>query len=93
MLWSWSEDVRAVCILSSDYFCYFFPQFELFQALLLSTYVDSRYLSKVTPPINFTFSDDSLFLYKILGGGHKPLTLLVLFVVFVVFCLFLFFLR
>ena len=49
-----------------------FLQFELsllFQALLLSTYVDSMYLVRVTPPINFTVSDDSLFLY--LGGGHK----------------------
>ena len=29
------------------------------------------YLVRVTPPMNFTFSDDSLFLKKILGGGHK----------------------
>ena len=26
---------------------------------------------RVTPPINLTFSDDSLFLLKILGEGHK----------------------
>ena len=50
-----------------------FLQFELslFHTLLLSTYVDSRYLERVPPPINFTFSDDSLFLSKSLGGGHK----------------------
>ena len=29
------------------------------------------YLVRVTPRMNFTFSDDSLFLKKILGGGHK----------------------
>ena len=29
------------------------------------------YLVRVTPPMNFTFSDDSIFLKKILGGGHK----------------------
>ena len=44
-------------------FCHFFRNLNLviFQALLLSTYVDSMYLVRVTPPINFTFSDDSLF--------------------------------
>ena len=51
------------------------PNFSLllviFQPLLLSTYVDSIYLVRVTPPMNFTFSDDSLFLKKIRGGGHK----------------------
>ena len=26
---------------------------------------------RVTPPMNSTFSDDSLFLKKNLGGGHK----------------------
>ena len=26
---------------------------------------------RVTAPINLTFSDDSAFLKKILGGGHK----------------------
>ena len=45
--------------------------FVIFQALLLSTYVDNIYLVRVTTPMNFTFSDDSLFLKKILGGGHK----------------------
>ena len=45
--------------------------FVIFQALLLSTYVDSIYLVRVTPPMNFTFSGDSLFLKKIVGGGHK----------------------
>ena len=42
-------------------FCRFFRNLNLvfFQALLLSTYVDSMYLVRVTPPINFTFSDDS----------------------------------
>ena len=29
------------------------------------------YLVRVTPPMNFSFSDDSLFLKKILGGGLK----------------------
>ena len=40
-------------------FCHFFRNlnFVFFQA-----YVDSMYLVRVTPPINFTFSDDSLFL-------------------------------
>ena len=44
-------------------FCHFLRNLNLvfFQALLLSTYVDSRYLVSVTP-INFTISDDSLFL-------------------------------
>ena len=54
-------------------FYHFFCKLNLviFQALLLSTYVDIMYLVRVTPPMNFTFSDDSLFLKKILGGGHK----------------------
>ena len=45
-------------------FCHFFRNLNLvfFQALLLSTYVDSMYLVRVTPPINFTFSNDSVFL-------------------------------
>ena len=45
-------------------FCHFFRNLNLgfFQALLLSTYVDSIYLVRVTPPMNFTFSDDSVFL-------------------------------
>ena len=29
------------------------------------------YLIWINPPINFTFSDDSLFPKKNLGGGHK----------------------
>ena len=29
------------------------------------------YLVWINPPMNFTFSDDSLFLKKNLGGGHK----------------------
>ena len=29
------------------------------------------YLVWINPPINFTFSDDSIFLKKHLGGGHK----------------------
>ena len=47
-------------------FCHFFCNLNLvfFQALLQSTYVDSMYLVRVTPPINFTFSDGSLFLLK-----------------------------
>ena len=54
-------------------FCHLSRNLNLvfFQALLLSTYVDSMYLARVTPPINFKFSDDSLFLKKNLGGGHK----------------------
>ena len=44
-------------------FCHFFRNLNLvfFQALLLhlSTYVDSMYIG---PPVNFTFSYDSLFL-------------------------------
>ena len=54
-------------------FCHFFRNLNLvfFQALLLSTYVDNGYLVRVTPPIDFTFSDDCLFPSKILGGGHK----------------------
>ena len=54
-------------------FYYFFCKLNLviFQALLLSTYVDSMNLVRVTPLMNFTFSDDSLFLKKNLGGGHK----------------------
>ena len=44
-------------------FCHFFRnELSLFQALLLATYVDSMYLVRVTPPINVTFSDDSIFL-------------------------------
>ena len=43
----------------------------IFQALLLSTYVDSMYLVRVTPLMNFTFSNVPYFLKKILGGGHK----------------------
>ena len=54
-------------------FYHFFCKLNLviFQALLLSTYVNSMYLVRVTPLMNFTFSDDSLFLKKNLGGGHK----------------------
>ena len=29
------------------------------------------YLVWINPPINFTFSDHSVFLKKNLGGGHK----------------------
>ena len=45
-------------------FCHIFRNLNLvfFQALLLPTYVDSMYLVRVTPPVNFTFSDDSVFL-------------------------------
>ena len=56
-------------IISYHFFCKL--NLVIFQALLLLTYVDSVYLVRVTPPMNFTFSDDSLFLKKILGGGHK----------------------
>ena len=41
----------------------------IFQALFLSTYVDSMYLVRVTPPMNSTFSDNSLFLKKIFLAG------------------------
>ena len=53
-------------------FVTFFSQFELslFQASILSTCVDSMYLVRVTPPINFTFSDDFRFLKKT-WRGHK----------------------
>ena len=58
------KHVLVVWIYSSDYFLSLFLQFELslFQTLLLSTYVVSRYPVRITPPINLTFSDDSLFL-------------------------------
>ena len=36
------------------------------------------YLVRVTPPMNLTFSDDSLFLKNTLGGGHKFFDLLVI---------------
>ena len=54
-------------------FYHFFCKLNLviFQALLLSTYVDSMYLVRVTPLMNFTFLDDSLCLKKNLGRGHK----------------------
>ena len=71
---TWSEVMHVVSIYSSDYFYHFFCKLNLviFQAFLLSTYVDSMYLVMVTPLMNFTFSDDSLFLEKKnLGGGHK----------------------
>ena len=43
--------------------CHLFCNLNLvfFQALLLSKYIDNMYLLRVTPPINFTFSDDYLF--------------------------------
>ena len=44
---------------------------------MLSTYVDSMYLVWINPPINFTFSDDSIFLKKILVGDINSLNLLV----------------
>ena len=55
------------------YFLSIFPQFELSlsQALLLSTYVDSRYLVRVTPPINFTYFRRFLISLKNLAGEHK----------------------
>ena len=61
-------------------FYHFFCKLNLviFQALLLSTYVNSMYLVRVTPLMNFTFSDDSLFLKKkILAGDINSLNLLV----------------
>ena len=60
-------------------FYHFFCKLNLviFQALLLSTYEDSMYLVRVTPLMNFTFSDDSLFLKKILAGDINSLNLLV----------------
>ena len=61
-------------------FYHFFRHFNFiffFQALVLSTYVDSMYLVWINPPINFTFSDDSVFLKKILEGDINSLNLLV----------------
>ena len=53
-------------------FCHFFHNLNVFfQVLLLSTCVDSMYIECINPPINFTFSDDSVFLKENLGGGHK----------------------
>ena len=48
-----------------------FPQFELslFHALLRSTYVDSMYLVRVTPPINLYFQMIPYFFNKFLAGG------------------------
>ena len=58
-------------------FYHFFCKLNLviFQALLLSTYVDNIYLVRVTTPMNFTFSDDSL--KKFLAGDINSLNLLV----------------
>ena len=52
-------------------FCHFFRNLNLvfFQALILSTYVDSMYLVWINTPINFTFLDDSVFLKKNLWWG------------------------
>ena len=60
-------------------FYHFFCKLNLviFQALLLSTYVDSIYIVRVPPPMNFTFSDDSLFLKKFLVGDINSQNLLV----------------
>ena len=60
-------------------FCHFFRNLNLvfFHALILSTYVDSMYLVWIDPPINFTFSDDSIFLKTILAGDINSLNLLV----------------
>ena len=65
-----------------------FLQFELVLFRNLA-YVDSMYLVRVTPPINYSFSDDSLFFLKILAGDINSLNLLVCvtFVVVVVFVL------
>ena len=65
---TWSED-KILRLFFYHFFCKL--NLVIFQALLLSTYIDSMYLVRVTPPMNFTFSDDSLFLKKNLGGGHK----------------------
>ena len=66
MLFGYDPEIR---------FCHFFRNLNLvfFQALILhvSTYVDSMYLVRINPPINFTFSDDSRFLKKNLGRGQK----------------------
>ena len=46
-------------------FCHFFRNLNLvfFPGIItINIYVDSMYLVRVTPPINFVFSDDSLFL-------------------------------
>ena len=39
------------------------------------SYVDSMYLVWINPPINFTFSDDFVFLKKILAGDINSLNL------------------
>ena len=61
-------------------FCHFFRNLNLifFQTLLLSTYVDSMYHLRVTPPINFTFLDESYFFKKILAWDINSLNLLVI---------------
>ena len=75
VFWSWSEDVHVVWILSSDYILSLSLQFELslFSGIITIKiiYVDSMYLVRVTPPINFTFSDGSLFL-----GGQTYINLI-----------------
>ena len=53
-------------------FCYFFRNLNLLFFSVINTFkTDSMFLVWINPPINFTFSDDSVFLKKNLGGGHK----------------------
>ena len=52
---------------------------SFFQALILSTYVDSMNLVWINPPINFTFSDDSVFHKKFLAADINSLNLLVVY--------------
>ena len=50
-------------------FCHFFPQFELSLFSGINTINICRVW--INPPINFTFSDNSVFLKKNLGREHK----------------------
>ena len=54
-------------------FCHFFSNLNFFfHALLLSTYVDSMYVVRVTPPKFFFFIFRRFLIsLKNLGGGHK----------------------
>ena len=63
-------------------FYHFFCKLNLviFQALLLSTYVDSMYLVRVTPPMNLLFQIIPYFFKKkFLAGDINSLNLLVFF--------------
>ena len=65
-------------------FYHFFCKLNLvmFQALLLSTYVDSMYIVRVTPPMNFTFQMIFYFLKKFLAGDIYKFSEFACFVIF-----------